>query len=200
MSYKILDERDIDLKYSSNSEKPQSGKAVAEAVDGAKEKWVKLISETLTENLATEFRAVFDKPYKKLRIKIMFKGDKSTTLSNVRFKRAKADGSNAPVANNYLKYSSGGNLSNFRLLWGTASFDVDGQIVINDGGSGTQYAVLSPNCTTIGGGDIYPDEEQNFPEFYFYLGGSIAADGTLSGNVIGNGTTIQVWGANNETI
>ena len=32
MSYKILDERDIDLKYSSNSEKAQSGKAVAEAI------------------------------------------------------------------------------------------------------------------------------------------------------------------------
>lgn len=32
MSYKILDERDIDLKYSSNSENAQSGKAVAEAI------------------------------------------------------------------------------------------------------------------------------------------------------------------------
>ena len=32
MSYKILDERDIDLKYSPNSENAQSGKAVAEAI------------------------------------------------------------------------------------------------------------------------------------------------------------------------
>lgn len=32
MSYKILDERDIDLKYSSNSKNAQSGKAVAEAI------------------------------------------------------------------------------------------------------------------------------------------------------------------------
>ena len=32
MSYKILDERDIDLKYSPNSENAQSGKAVSQAV------------------------------------------------------------------------------------------------------------------------------------------------------------------------
>lgn len=37
MSYKILDERDIDLKYSSNSENAQSGKAVAEAIEKSKQ-------------------------------------------------------------------------------------------------------------------------------------------------------------------
>jgi hypothetical protein len=136
---------------------------------------------------------VFDKPYKKIRFKISFKGSSTTTLTNVRFKRAKAD-MNIPTAANYLKYGSGGNLGTTRHLFGTALFDVDDRIVICDGGNVTTYSVLSSNSTTIGGDVVYEPGKQNFPEFYFYLGGSIADDGTLTGNVIGKGTTIEVWG------
>lgn len=175
-----------------------SQKAVTEAlatVGGSSENWVQLVNETLTENLATEFRQVFDKPYKKIRFKIEFKGASSTTLSQVRFKRAKADGSEVAAAYNYLKYGSGGNLGTARSLVATAFFDVDNSIVLTDVYSGTDSAcALSVYGSTAYSDPKYTVEEQNFPEFYFYLGGSIADDGTLTGNVIGNGTRIQVWG------
>ena len=186
----------IDQTFNPESSNPQSGKAVAEAVanvSGGSENWVQIVNEKLTENIATEFRVVFDKPYKKLRFKIVFKGSSSTSLSSVRFKKTKTDGGVTATAKNYLKFSCG-SLGTPRFLWGTLSFDVDGQIVINDGGISTGYAVLSGYCTTLGNGYFYTPEEQNFPEFYFYLGGSIAEDGTLSGNVIGENTSIQVWG------
>ena len=158
-----------------------------------KENWVKLVDETLTENLATEFRQVFDKPYKKLRFKIVFKGSSNTTLSNVRFKRSKTDGKSIVTTYNYLKLNAG-SLSNNRCFSATASFDIDDTIVITDGCLTTGSSVLAQNNATFGSENEYSKEDQNFPEFYFYLGGTIADDGTISGNVIGAGTTIGVWG------
>ena len=184
-----------DQTYNPESEKPQSGIAVAEAVNTVKEKWIPLVNDTLTENLATEFRVVFDKPYKKIRFKIGFYHADKTTLSNVRFKRAKSDGFGVATVGNYLIYSSGGNLGTRRYVWGTALFDIDGYIVVKEGGTATANRSFSDTGgNTIYGDGTYTVENQNFPEFYFYLGGSIADDGTLSGNVIGAGTTIKVWG------
>lgn len=158
------------------------------------DKWHELVNVTLKENLATEFRHVFDKPYKKIRFKIIFRGSTATTLSNVRFKRAKGDSLGATY-NNYYKYTPSGNLGTAKLLSATASFDCDGSIILTDASSATSKAVLGGGATYSA--DIqteYTEEMMNFPEFYMYLGGSIADDGTLSGNVIGAGTTIQVWG------
>lgn len=160
---------------------------------GTGENWVQLVDETLTENLATEFRQVFDKPYKKLRLKIIFKGDSKTTLSNVRFKRTKSDGNGFATSANYLKLNPG-SLSNNRCFSATASFDIDDTIVITDGCLTTGLAMLAQNNATFGSEKEYSKEDQNFPEFYFYLGGTISDDGTLVGNVIGPGTTIKVWG------
>ena len=184
----------VDQTYNPESENAQSGKAVAEAMNTVGEKWVELVNVTLTENLATEFRQVFDKAYRKIRFKIIFFGSNQTTLSNVRFKRAKADGNENYAAHNYLLYNSGGNLATRRIVWGTAYFDLDNRICVKDGGTTTGYRVFSGDGDTFGSDMLFQAEQQNFPEFYFYLGGSIAEDGTLSGNVIGNGTTIQVWG------
>lgn len=183
-----------DQTYKPTSEKAQSGIAVAQALAnfGGAENWVKLVDVVLTENLATEFRQVFDKPYKKIRFKIIFKGASGTSLSSVRFKRSKNDG-NVPTAQNYLKLNTGG-LSTARYFFGTASFDVDGTIIISNGGLGTGTSALTANPGTYSSEVVYEEERQNFPEFYFYLGGSIADDGTLSGNVIGAGTSMQVWG------
>lgn len=188
----------IDQTYSPESENAQSGFAVAGAIATVGEKWVPLVNEALTENLATEFRVVFDKPYKKIRFKIMFYSSEGNEiiLKDVRFKRAKADGGNsAYAARNYLVYGTGGNLKTRRYVWGTACFDLDNYIIIKDGGIATQDRGFSSNGgTTVQGDGVYDAEQQNFPEFYFYLGGSIAEDGTLSGNVIGAGTKIRVWG------
>jgi len=157
------------------------------------DKWDELVNVTLTENLATEFRQVFEKRYKRIRFKLVFTGASTTTLSSVRFKRAKADGSGSPQSSNYLKYFSSGNLGTKRYLSGTVSFDVDGDIIITDGASVNATAAIGSGAT-FGGGIAYNSAEQYFPEFYMYLGGSIAEDGTPSGNVLGAGTKIQVWG------
>ena len=187
----------IDQNFNPTSTNPQSGKAVAEAVasvsGGSTEKWVQLVNDTLQDNLATEYLQVFDKPYKKLRFKIVFKRESSISLSNVCFKRAKADGKGVATSSTYLKLNVSGTATT-RVFSATASFDVDNSIVITDACLASMYSMLYSNNNTFGSEDVYTEEKQNFPEFYFYLGGSIADDGTFTGNVIGKGTTIKVWG------
>ena len=194
---KNLEEKEIeitiDTEMSDTSENSVQNKVIKNYVDYAfDEKFDELVNITLSENLATEFRHVFDKPYKKIRFKIVFKGSSNTSLSNVRFKRSKSDGISY-AEQNYLVYSSGGNLGTIRRLSGTLIFDCDNSIVLINGANATDGRVVVPG-SMFGGYATYSEDEQNFPEFYFYLGGSISDDGTVSGKVLGAGTTFQVWG------
>jgi hypothetical protein len=188
-----LEEIIVDSEMSDTSTNPVQNNVIKSYIDEQNtDKWDELVNVTLTENLATEFRQVFEKKYKRLRFKIIFKG--KTSLTTVRFKRGKTDGGNSPTANNYLKYSSG-NTSTPRHLSATVSYDLDGRIILTNGAETNGTSGFGDKGGATFGGDVsYLEKYRTFPEFFFYLGGSIAEDGTLTGNVLGKGTTIQVWG------
>ena len=188
MSIKILDERVVDQNYNPESENPQSGKAVAQAVanaGGGEKPWQVIEDITLIEAIKIASVSASKLRYKEVHIEVLVVPNDTTITSQ------------------QISVHTGG-----VALWtGSANPKASGKLygifdvfvspdrkVICDGTLSAYYYTLSGSSGTLAG-LRFLDDNNTFEYVSEYFGGTGELQiRTNAENGLGVGTRIKVWG------